>query len=76
MEKRMDMEENILKLEFVNGKRNGQGKYYWNGQLEFEGEFLNGDQIRGKEYKFGKLIYEGEYEINSKFLEYFNKVLK
>ena len=64
MEKRMDMEENILKLEFVNGKRNGQGKYYWNGQLEFEGEFLNGDQIRGKEYKFGKLIYEGEYEIN------------
>ena len=36
--------------------------YYYNGKLEFEGEYLNGKRSNGKEYDSdGKLIFEGEY---------------
>ncbi len=28
--------------EYLNGKRNGYGKKFWNGILMFEGEYLNG----------------------------------
>ena len=38
-------------------------KYHWNGQLIFEGEYLNGKK-NGKGKKFnanGELIFEGEY---------------
>ena len=30
--------------EYLNGKRNGKGKEYsyWNGNLQFEGEYLSG----------------------------------
>ena len=35
--------------EYVNGKRNGKGKeYYDDGALEFEGEYINGKR-NGKE---------------------------
>ena len=34
----------------MNGKRNGKGKeyYYYDGRLEYEGEYLNGER-NGKE---------------------------
>ena len=36
----------IFEGEYLNGKRNGKGKeYYDNGKLEFEGEFINGKRI-------------------------------
>ena len=44
--------------------KNGQGKEYNDkGDLEFEGEYLNGERTgKGKEYDSnGKLEYEGEY---------------
>ena len=36
---------------------------YWNGKLQFEGEYLNGKRNgKGKEYwNDGKLKFEGEY---------------
>ena len=43
---------------------NGKGKEYNNdGNLIFEGEYLNGERNgKGKEYNNdGELIYEGEY---------------
>ena len=45
-------------------KRDGIGKeYYENGNLKFEGEYLNENRNgKGKEYnEDGKLIFEGEY---------------
>ena len=45
--------------------KNGDGKvkeYNDNGELLFEGEYLNGLRNgKGKDYFFGKLIFEGEY---------------
>ena len=54
----------IFEGEFLNGKKNGKGKeYYDNGNLQFEGEYLNGKRNgKGKEYNNnGTLKYEGEY---------------
>ena len=55
----------IFEGKFLNGKRNGKGKeYYENGEIDFEGEYLNGKRNgKGKEYdrSFGKVIFEGEY---------------
>ena len=40
----------LFEGEYLNGKRNGKGKeYYEDGNLNFEGEYLNGE---GKEYNF------------------------
>ena len=37
--------------EYLNGKRNGKGKeYYENGKISFEGEYLNGENWNGKFY--------------------------
>ena len=50
--------------EYLNGKRNGKGKeYYDDGKLLFEGEYLNGKRNgKGKQYDWnGKLLFEGEY---------------
>ena len=30
---------------YLDGKRNGKGKEYWNDILKFEGEYLNGKKI-------------------------------
>ena len=54
----------IFEGEYLNGKRNGKGKkYYDDGKLMYEGEYLNGKRNgKGKEYfKNGKLKFEGEY---------------
>ena len=57
----------------MNGKRNGKGiEYYYNGELIFEGEYVNGERWngKGKEYdEFGILIFEGEYLIKIIFLK-------
>ena len=47
----------------INNDINGKGKeYYWNGNLKFEGEYLNGKRNgKGKEYT-ENLIFEGEYK--------------
>ena len=58
-------------------------KYYFNGTLKFEGEYLNGKKNgKGKKYKeaficgIGPLIFEGEYfngKKNGKGKEYDDK---
>ena len=41
----------IFEGEYLNGKKNGKGKeYYENDQIKFEGEYLNGKIIEGKGY--------------------------
>jgi len=54
--------------------------YYDNGDLIFEGEYLNGKRNgKGKEYnKNGKLIFEGEFKNNyrSKGKEFVNEKLE
>ena len=48
--------------ELKNG--NGKVKEYKNGNLIFEGEYLNGKRNgKGKEFDelFGKILFEGEY---------------
>ena len=44
-------------------KKNGKGKEYNNnGNLIFEGEYLNGKRNgKAKEYSYGNLIFEGEF---------------
>ena len=71
-----DENGNII-YELING--NGKVKeYYWySGQLEYDGEYLNGIKNgKGKEYKYDKLLFEGEYlndKRNGKGKEYNNK---
>ena len=67
---------NTYKLIFVgeykNKKREGKGKeYYENGQLKFEGEYLNGRRWKGKGYNIN-----GDFHLeieNGIVKEYFNK---
>ena len=58
--------ELIFEGEYLNGKRNGNGKeYYDNGKLKFEGEYKNGQKNgNGKEYYNSinsELKFVGEY---------------
>ena len=57
MEKDMEKEKNIIlkkikfEGEYLNGKRHGKGKEYWNnGKILFEGEYLNGKEWIGTRY--------------------------
>ena len=55
----------MFEREYLNGKRNGQGKEY-DGEynLVFEGEYLNGKRWKGKgkEYNdYGMIIFKSEY---------------
>ena len=44
---------------YENDMRNGKGREYINGRLEFEGEFLNGKKFNGKGFdEYGNIIYE------------------
>ena len=65
---------NILAFEgeYLNGKRNGKGKeYYENEIIKFEGEYLNGYKIEGKGYnKKGDIIFE--LNRNGKGKEYYS----
>ena len=68
------IETNKLLFEgnYLNGKRNGKGKVYWdNGKIQFEGVFLNGAKIKGKEYNpEGKTILK--INENGKVEEYYD----
>ena len=63
--KEFDYELNLqYEGEYKDGKRNGNGKEYFHGELEFEGEFLNGEKWNGiyrkKETINGKITIELE----------------
>ena len=75
------MDINLTNYKFYSKKyiiyeENGKGKeYYENGNLIFEGEYLNGKRNgKGKEYNYnGKLKFDGEYlngERNGRGKEY------
>ena len=43
--------------EYLNGKRNGKGKEYYNdGKLRFEGNYLNGKKWNGKGYNINGIM--------------------
>ena len=49
-------------------KRNGKGKKYnMNGELQFDGEYLNNYKLKGREYINKLLEYEGEFLFNKKW---------
>ena len=52
----------IFEGKYLNGKRHGKGKeYYENGYLKFKGEYLNGNIKNGKGYNLnGNLILKIE----------------
>ena len=68
MEKEMGKEKNIVNIQRTIAK---EKEYYFDGKLEYEGEYLNGERSgKGKEYYkvygflgycFVKLKYKGEY---------------
>ena len=65
-----EYDDNILLFEgeYKNDKRNGKGrKYYNDGKLWYEGEYLYDFQIKGKSYLKEKLEFEGEYLYNKKW---------
>ena len=57
-----DTNNNII-YELQKGKGYVFDDYYDNGELEFEGEYLNGQKNgKGKEYDWnGNLMFEGEF---------------
>ena len=57
----------IYKGEYSNGEKNGKGKGYKNGKLEFEGEYLYDKFLKGKYYINEKLEYNGEFLYNKKW---------
>jgi len=64
-------EDEFFKIDKYIGK-----EYYDNGELKFEGEYLNGERNgKGKEYyENGKLKFKGEYlngKLNGKVKEYY-----
>ena len=68
-----------IEFEIKNGV--GRIKEYYNGELIFEGDYLNGERNgKGKEYNYdGELIFEGVYlngEKNGKGKEYFDDELR
>ena len=53
----------IFEGESINSKVNGKGKeYYYNGNLIFEGEYLNGRKWNGKGYDINNNL---EYELKN-----------
>ena len=67
----------IFDGDYLNGKKNGNGKEYFFGRLIYEGEYLNGKwNGKGKEYNnHDYLKFEGEYlngKRNGKGKEYYN----
>ena len=53
----LDTNKLIFEGEYINNKKNGFGKeYYYNGNIKFEGEYLNGKIISGIEYDYTNYI--------------------
>ena len=75
------MDIKLINYKFYKGKyivyeTKGKGKEYFNGELKFEGEYLNGKRNgKRKEYDYnGKLSFEWEYlngKRNGKGKEYY-----
>ena len=64
-------------MRYMNGKKYGIGKEYNdNGQLLFEGEYLNGNRFNGKEFDNFNHIYEYKRGIVFKKEYYDNDNLK
>ena len=64
--------ELIFEGEYLNGKRNGMGKEFFNEEFNFDFKLLNENK---KEKVTDKLVFKGEYsngERNGKGKEYFN----
>ena len=61
---------------YINGKRNGKGKeYYFNGELKFEGEYLNDLKWNGKGYdpfKNNNILYKTKDGKGS--IKYYNDI--
>ena len=57
----------IYEGQFLNGKKSGKGKEYYDEQLIFDGEYLFGQRKKGIEYVKGIKEYEGEYLLNKKW---------
>ena len=53
----------IYEGEYIDGKRNGKGKEYnyYDGKLEFVGEYLNGKRLKGKLFNERKIEFEGDF---------------
>ena len=53
----------LFEGKYLNGKKHGKGKEYYNGKLIFEGEYSNDKKYgKGKEYdNKGILEFEGGY---------------
>ena len=69
-----DLYSNILifKGMSLNGKKNGQGtEFYNNGDIKFEGEYLNGYKIQGKGYDHKKNVIM-ILEKDGKCMEYYD----
>ena len=47
-------------MKLINGSGNGK-EYNYDGELEFEGKYLNGKWYCGKKYYKGKLEFEGKF---------------
>ena len=62
----------IFEGKYLNGKRNGKGKeYYDNGKLKLEGEYSKGKLLKGKGYDIkGKVILK--IDSNGKGKEYYS----
>ena len=74
--KEYDFENNLLyEGEYLDGKRNGEGKEYKDDILVFEGEYHKGKRHgNGKEFLDDNLIFEGVYlngKKNGKGIEYY-----
>ena len=55
---------------FVNDEINGQGKFYRNNVLIYEGEYVDGKENgQGKIYNNNQVVYEGRFENNLPMLE-------
>ena len=57
----------IYEGEYINGKRNGNGKEYYKNKLIYDGIYLYNYRRKGKEYVNDKLEFEGEYLYNKKW---------
>ena len=66
----------IYEGEFLNGKRNGNGKEYINDRLEFEGQFLCDYKYNGKGYDDNKNIVYEVIKGNGKVKEYYDGKLE
>ena len=53
--------------EFTVGNQK-YGKFYVDGQIQFEGIFKNGNFSKGKSYDNGVIVYDGEYSVKGDYL--------